>query len=146
MLKPLTIQTRVDRLDPRVPRFMIVPAKAVEPWGLTVTTTVEVSVNGIDIGRRSLTPWGDGLKWSISLNEPQCRKVGVDTGDKVTLTLRPASEELPAELAELLAGDTAARGRWEGMTEAQRRMLREEVGAGKQPATRMRRARKWLTK
>ncbi len=140
----ITIECVVGRLDPRVPRFVVVPAKAVAEWQLTGTTAVEVTLNGVDLGRRSLVPWGDDLKWSVTITEPQCRKVGVDTGDRVTLVLRRAEEARPAELEHLLATDVHARRAWERLTPAQQRMLREEVLAAKQPETRRRRAERQL--
>jgi len=56
----------------------------------------------------------------------------------------PASTELPSELAALIAKNKAARAAWERLTPAQQRMLRENVAAGKQPATRARRAAREL--
>jgi uncharacterized protein YdeI (YjbR/CyaY-like superfamily) len=58
----------------------------------------------------------------------------------VKLSLRIAAEELPAELAHLIKNNPSARARWERLTHGQKRMLREEVLAAKQPATRERRA------
>lgn len=141
---PVTIEGVVARLDPRVPRFVVVPATAIAEWRLTGTTAVEVTLNGVDLGRRSLVPWGDDLKWSVTLTEPQCRRVGVDTGDPATLVLRRTEEARPAELEDLLATNAHARAGWERLTAAQQRMLREDVLAAKQPETRRRRAERQL--
>jgi hypothetical protein len=140
----ITIEDVVGRLDPRVPRFVVVPAKAIAEWQLTGTTTVEVTLNGVGLGRRSLVPWGDDRKWSVTLTEPQCRKVGIDTGDRVTLVLKRTEEARPAELEELLTANAHARAAWERLTPAQQRMLREEILAAKQPETRRRRAERQL--
>jgi hypothetical protein len=140
----ITIEGVVGRLDPRVPRFVAVPAKAIAEWRLTGTTAVEATLNGVDLGRRSLVPGGDGLKWSITLTEPQCRRAGVGTGDRITLVLRRTEEARPAELEELLASNAQARAAWERLTPAQQRMLREDILAAKQASTRRRRAERQL--
>jgi uncharacterized protein YdeI (YjbR/CyaY-like superfamily) len=57
-----------------------------------------------------------------------------------------ASEELPEELAELLAKNPRAKRTWENLTQGSRRMLREHVAAAKGTATRARRAAAGLGK
>jgi uncharacterized protein YdeI (YjbR/CyaY-like superfamily) len=74
----------------------------------------------------------------------QSAGTNVETGDRVKLSLRIASEELPAELARLIKNNQFARARWERFTPGHKRMLREEVLAAKQPATRERRATRAL--
>jgi hypothetical protein len=112
----------------------------VDPWKIKGTTTVEVTMNGVDIGRRSLKRWDDRDCWFIELADAVCRKANVETGDPVKLSLKIASEELPAELAQLIKENSQAQARWEQLTPGQQRMLREEVPDAKQPATRKRRA------
>ncbi len=51
---------------------------------------------------------------------------------------------LPAELAELLAKNKAARAAWERLTPAQQRMLLEDVATAKTSTTRARRAARML--
>jgi uncharacterized protein YdeI (YjbR/CyaY-like superfamily) len=80
----------------------------------------------------------------MDLSEALCRKAQINTGDRVDLNLRVASEELPEELAQLIANNSAARDAWKRLTPGQQRMLREEVLAASQPATRVRRARQSL--
>jgi uncharacterized protein YdeI (YjbR/CyaY-like superfamily) len=67
-------------------------------------------------------------------------KANVETGDRVKLSLKIGSEELPEELAQLIKRNSPARARWEQLTPGQKRMLCKEVLAAKQPATRERRA------
>lgn len=71
-------------------------------------------------------------------------KANVGTGDRVKLILKIASEELPEELAALIKKNSQARAGWEQLRPAQKRMLREEILAAKQPATRVRRAARAL--
>jgi uncharacterized protein YdeI (YjbR/CyaY-like superfamily) len=101
-------------------------------------------MNGVHIGRRSLKRWDDRGCWWMDLADAVCRKANVETGDRAKLSLKIASEELPAELAELIKSNSGARARWEGLTPGQRRMLREEILAAKHPATRARRAARAL--
>lgn len=129
----------IERKGPRLPRFIVVPSDAVKQWKLTETTTVTGSLNGHDVGRRSLKKWGE-QRWFIELPHALCRKAGVDTGDHVGLTIQVASDELPDELATLITSDPRAKRAWEGLTPSSRRMLREQVATAKQSTTRARRA------
>ena len=113
-------------------------------WKLNETTVVEGSINGVEFGRRSLKRWDDRNCWWIDLPEPLCKKAGLETGDKVTLVIRLASEDLPNELTELLKRNSIAKASWEKLTKARQRMLREEIFAAKSTATRTRRAEKIL--
>ena len=133
------VVTRVERKHPALPRFVLVPNRSIAPWLLDGTTVVELTVNGVETGRRTLKP-GDRENWYMDLPEPVCRRAGIETGDRVTLVLRLASEALPEELARLLATDPAARARWERLTPSWQRMLSEHIQAAKQTATRERRA------
>jgi hypothetical protein len=144
MAKPLTVTSIVERKYDQLPRFVCIPLAKVSPWKLESTTTVEGTINGIEIGRRSLKRWDDRKCWWIELPEPLCKKAGIETGDRVDLTLRTASEDLPQELSDLIAKDPKARARWQKLTSGQKRMLREEVMSAKQSSTRARRAARVL--
>ena len=101
-------------------------------------------MNGVNIGRRSLKRWDDRDCWFMDLAEAVCRKANVETGDRVKLSLRIASEELPAGLAQLIKNNPSVQANWERLTPAQQRMLRQEVLAAKLPGTRERRAARAL--
>ena len=137
------VRAVVARHHPKLPRFVVIPSSAIASWKLTATTTVEGTINNEDLGRRDIKQWDDA-RWFIDMPEPLCKRVGVDVGDEVTLDLRIASEELPAELAALISSNAIARCAWESLTKPQQRMLRENVAAAKTSATRERRARKEL--
>jgi hypothetical protein len=62
-----------------------------------------------------------------------CERIGVHTGDRVDLSLRLASDELPDELATLLEDSRRAKAAWAKLTPAQQRMLREEIFAANPP-------------
>jgi hypothetical protein len=129
----------IERNDPKLPRFIVVPRVAIAPWKLTETTTLTGALNGHDMGRGSLKKWND-RRWFIELPQPLCQVAQVNEGDRVTLDIRLASDELPVELANLLASDPAAKQSWERLTPSSRRMLRENVAAARQSVTRARRA------
>ena len=108
------------------------------------TTIVEGTINNSDFGRRSLKRWDDRQCWWIDLPEPFCKKANLETGDTVELTIRLASEDLPEELIQLLNMNREAKARWDKLTIAQQRMLREEIIAGKSSSTCARRAERAL--
>lgn len=145
MSREITVTAVIQRKAeyPKLPRFVVVPSECVKPWELPATTTVEGTINGSDLGRRSLKYW-DEARWFIELPEPVCRRAGVDTGDRVELGLRLASTELPQELNTLIEENARARIAWQALSAGSQRMLREEILALKQSAIRKRRARRAL--
>ena len=145
MTEVLCARVPITRHHPQFPLLALVPAPLVAPWKLgTATTTVEATLNGVALGRRSLKFWKERDGWWIDLPDALAKKAGVKQGDRVPLELRLASTTLPVELAALLAKNKAARAAWERLTPAQQRMLREEVAAAKSSTTRARRAARML--
>lgn len=143
-MKTIKATSIIEHKHKGLPRFVCIPMVEVDPWRLQGTTTVEVRINGVNIGRRSLKRWDERKSWWMDLSETACRQADIDTGDRVKLSLTIASEELPAELRELIGRNREARIRWERLTPGQQRMLREEVLAAKQSSTRARRAKRSL--
>lgn len=143
MRASLNLTAIIERKHPKLPRFVVVPSKTVAGWKLEGTTVVEGELNGVEMGRRTIKRWDDE-RWFIELPEPLCRKAQVDTGDSVTITLRIAANDLPEELARLIADDPGAKARWEKLTPSQQRMLRENVASARQAVTRQRRAERAL--
>ena len=146
MTKQQTVRltATIERKQEDLPRFAVVPAALVESWKLDGTTTVVIGINDVNVGRRSLVRWDDD-RWFVSITQQDCRRLGVDTGCPVVLTLEVASEDLPPELQALLDESPEAKRAWERLTTSQRRMLREEVASAKQSSTRARRARRALS-
>jgi Bacteriocin-protection, YdeI or OmpD-Associated/Domain of unknown function (DUF1905) len=124
----------------RWPRFVVYPGKA---WDETGTFTVEVSLNGIPIGLRNLIPWKE-RGWHFGLSEPMCRKVGVETGDRVHVEMRRLGDTRPQELNELLNSDPKAQRAWNGLSAGERREFVIFVADAKKPETRVRRTRRLL--
>jgi hypothetical protein len=139
----VNLSCQIERKAQRLPRFVVVPAHLLEGWKLDGTAVVEATINGIAVGRRSLKKW-DSDRWFVELTDAMCKHVGVDTGDRVTLSLHPASDKLPDELTTALAESRRAQTAWAKLTPAQRRMLREEILAAKSADTRRRRAERAL--
>ncbi len=139
----LEIVVRIERKHAELPAFVVVPAAEIARWKLSATTTVEGTLDGVPLGRRSLQRLDDE-RWFIELRREQLEAAGRSPGDRATLVIARASAVLPAELKHLIDTVPEARARWESRTEAQRRMLREEIHAAKTPATRERRARRAL--
>ncbi len=146
MPKPKQISTtsKVIRHHPQFSRLVTIPLDKIAPWKLNGTTVVEGTINETDLGRRTLKRWDDRQCWWIDLPETLCKKAKLEEGDVVKLTIRLSSEELPAELKRLLKANSVAKAGWEKLTQAQQRMLREEIFAAKTSATRIRRAEKVL--
>src|SRR5882672_12263337 len=101
-MKTLNVIATIEHKHKGLPRFVCVPMSEVDPWKLSRTTTVEVNMNGVEIGRRSLKRWDDRGCWWLNLAESACRKANVRTGDRVKLSLKVAADDLPAELALLI--------------------------------------------
>ena len=144
MKKQISVVTKVIRHNPQFSRLVTIPLDEVDPWKLTGTATVEGTINGVELGRRSLKRWDDRNCWWIDLPEPLCRKAKLEEGDEVQLTIRLASEDLPEELQQLLKTNSVAKANWEKLTQPQQRMLREDVFAAKTSVARRRRAEKFL--
>jgi len=139
----LKFEVLIERKHADTPAFVVVPAAKLARWKLAGTTTVEGTLDGLALGRRSLLRWDDE-RWFIEVRKEWLEKLGKSVGERATLSLALASVELPSELQQLIDTDPEARARWEAHTDAQKRMLREEILAAKTSATRERRARNAL--
>lgn len=133
----------IERKQDDLPSFVVIPDRTMAAWKLAGTTTVEGTLDGVSIGRRSIQRLDAG-HWFLELRRDILEMIGKGPGDRAALEIEIASTELPAELRALIDAVPAARGAWEGRTAAQQRMLREEILAAKTPGTRERRARQAL--
>lgn len=115
----ISFEAVVERIAPEVPRFVVYPGKA---WDETGTFIVDVSLNGVSIGLRNLIPWKE-RGWHFGLSEPICRKVQVDTGDRVHVEMRRLGDARPDELEELLKANPKAQKVWNGLPPPERRIL-----------------------
>jgi bacteriocin resistance YdeI/OmpD-like protein len=147
MPKPgeIALTSIVIRHHPQFSRLVTIPLEVISPWNLSGTTVIEGTINDTQLGRRTLKRWDDRNCWWIDLPNTLCKRAAVEVGDKVNLKIWLASEELPAELKQLLCDDQTAKANWNKLTAAQQRMLREEVFAAKNSQTRTRRAKRFLS-
>jgi len=99
----------IERKHAEMPAFVVVPAAGVAAWALRATTTVEGTLDGVPIGRRSLQRWDDD-RWFIELRRGVLEVVAKSSGDRATLVIAIASGELSAELQTLIDTVPEARG------------------------------------
>lgn len=138
----ISFEAALERKQPGLPVYIVVPADHAQALGLRATAVVEGEVNGHDIGRRSIKRWEniERSPWFVEFTTPFCRKAGVAVGDPLSVSLRLASSALPEELERLLAHSPRLKAVWNSLSEYARRSSAEHVRAGKSAATRSRRA------
>jgi hypothetical protein len=137
----MKIKTQLQRKDPRLPVYVVVPGKFVQPWGLSGTTIIEGTANGFPIGRRTIKAWGKGIDdWFVEFTAPFCKVAGLNVGDDVILELQRADISTPEELQDLLARSKKLDSMWMALPEKDRRDAGEFIRAGKVLATRQKRA------
>jgi hypothetical protein len=129
----------LERKDPRLPVFFVVPAACLAGWGLTATVIVDGRINGTPLGRRALKKW-DADRWYIELTAPLCKAAGLQPGDALSVELVLADQREPGELQAVLQAEPDLARRWARVPRAQARAAMEHVRAGKDPTTRARRA------
>lgn len=145
MSPPLTMEVKVcarlERKDPRLPVYVLIPARRVDRWRLAGTTVIEGTANGWPFGRRTIKAWGKGSgDWFVEFTASFCSSAGLNVGDHVALALRLADASTPVELENILARDRNLAVAWQALSDRQRRDAGEHVRAAKTPATRQRRA------
>jgi hypothetical protein len=75
MPKSLKVTATVEGKYEQFPRFVCIPLASVSPWKLEGTTTIECTINGVEIGRRSLKRWDiANVGGSIFLNHSAKRQ------------------------------------------------------------------------
>ena len=123
----------LERHQPDLPVYVLVPAGVAEGFGAAGTFVVQAAVNGQDVGRRSIKPWGDG-RWFMELTKAHCKHLGLEVGAKISVAVTPALET-PPELEARIAERGLTR-RWSQLTQSQRRAYSESVFEAKKPETR----------
>ena len=127
-------RTVIERKHPSLPRFAIVPVDVPAIFKTGTTITVTGTLNGHDLGRRGLKPWGDG-RWWIDITGEICRAAGVDTGDRVAIVLEPVRDRVPAPLAALVKRDVAFAKAWRALSPGRQRLHAEWIASAKKPET-----------
>jgi hypothetical protein len=49
------VSTQLQRKDPRLPVYVVIPGRYVQPWDLSGTTVIEGTANGIPFGLKGQT-------------------------------------------------------------------------------------------
>lgn len=134
-------------LEPRGPACAIILTDAqVAELGGGKRAAVQVTIGDRSAALRIGVMGGENL---IGLSKAARAELGVEIGDSVhaTVTLEegPREVEVPAELAEALATDPAARTAYEGLAYSHRKEYAVWVGEAKRPETRARRAAQALS-
>src|SRR6185503_9268177 len=119
-LSSLKFEVVIERKHAETPAFVVVPAARLARWKLAKTTTVEGTLDGVPLGRRSIHRWDDE-RWYIELRRNFLESLGKSPGDRATLVIAVASVDLAPELQDLIDTVPAARLAWEARTDAQRR-------------------------
>jgi uncharacterized protein DUF5990/bacteriocin resistance YdeI/OmpD-like protein len=142
-MPPVKLEVEIERKLETLPGFVVVPAAKIAHWKLSGTTTVDATLDGLSLGRRSLKRWDD-QRWFLELRAAHLEAIGKGKGQRATLTIEVAATKLPAELQRLIDTDARARANWEALSDSRKRMLREELLDVKTAATRETRARQAL--
>jgi hypothetical protein len=130
----------LQRKDPRLPVYVVLSAQVVEPWGLTGTTIVEGTANGLPMGRRTIKAWGKGTgDWFVEFTAPFCAKAGVRVGDRCELEFEIADASEPRELKQALAASKELSAAWSVLSTAEKRNSAEHIRSAKTQQTRARR-------
>ena len=82
----VSMEVVIERKRGEMAGFVVVPARPLAAWGLTETTTVEGTLDGVAIGRRSLLR-RDGDGWVVELPGPLFEAVGKEAGDRARLVI-----------------------------------------------------------
>jgi hypothetical protein len=139
---PHKLRTTVllQRKDPRLPVFVVLPAQVVEPWSLTGTTIIEGTANGSPMGRRTIKAWGKGTgDWFVEFTAAFCAKAGLSVGDRFELELEIADMSEPQELRQALVASKELSAAWSVLSAAEKRNAAEHIRSAKTQQTRARR-------
>jgi hypothetical protein len=139
---PAAFTAVLQRKDPKLPVYVVVPFERIARWNLEATAVVEGSINGQALGRRTMKRMSASKQsnWFIECTAPFCRAAGIAVGDKLNVSLLLASNEQPVELEALLTASPSLQATWNSLSEYARRTSAEHVRAAKTEATRQRRA------
>ncbi|MEU5263711.1 YdeI/OmpD-associated family protein [Amycolatopsis sp. NPDC021455] len=123
-----------------------VPDDVVEALGAGKKPAVTVTLGG---HAYRTTVASRGGRFMVPLSAENREKAGVAAGDEVdveiALDTAPRELEIPADLAEALAADEVARGRFEGLSYSAKQRYVLPIGQAKTEETRQRRVAKVIT-
>jgi len=113
---PFRFRTRLLQNDPRLGLWFRIPARFIPERGLTMSTSVEGSINGHPLGRRTIKDSGPKTDdWYMGLTKALTTAIGGKAGDEIEVELRLADMTMPPEMAERLASDLDYARAWEAL-------------------------------
>lgn len=140
--KPIRFRTQLLQYPGMAPWFQI-PAHFIRGWGLTLTTTVEGTVNGVPIGRRAIKDSGPKTDdWYLGLTKPLAEAIGAKKGDEVDVELRLADMTMPEVMAARMKSDAEFARAYEALIPNHKRKAIEHYLEAKTPAGRTARLEK----
>jgi hypothetical protein len=105
-MQAIRFRATLLRNDPRLGLYFRIPARLVQGWGLTATTTVEGTIGGHPIGRRAIKDSGPKTAdWYMALTRALSEAIGGREGDEVEVELWQAEMAMPAEMASHMKSD-----------------------------------------
>lgn len=135
------LSAQLQRKDPRLAVYVVIPGRYVQHWNLSGTTIIEGAANGFPFGRRTFKAWGKGTDdWFVEFTSPFCKAAGLGVGDPVSLNIRRADTSTPQELQAIFSKSGGLEVAWLALSERERRDAGEHIRAAKTQATRERRA------
>jgi hypothetical protein len=137
--RPVRVTATIERHDPRLPRYVVIPRRLLARHGIRDRTTVRGELAGVRFQHRTLHPLDD-QRFFINLPERLCAQARVDTGDTVALSFELQTEEIPEELTDALTADAASQEAWAHLSRGEQRRAAWQVAKAAREDTRRRRA------
>lgn len=139
---PIRFRTKLLQYPGQGPWFQI-PARFIRDWGLTMTTTVEGTINGYPLGRRAIKDSGPKTDdWYMGLTKAIAEAIGGKKGDEVEIELRLADMTMPDEMAQRMKRDPEFALAFEALVPNHKRKAIEHYLEAKTPAGRTARLEK----
>ncbi len=121
--------------------FITIPDHVAATLGIRGMPKIQAVIAGAPY-RGSLRPMGDGT-YGLGVLKSIQAGAGVGAGDRITVLLELDTAlrtvEVPADLADVLAGDKKAAAAWEKLSYTNKKELAGSLESAKKPETRERR-------
>lgn len=141
-MSAIRFRTRLLQYPGMGPWFQI-PARFIQEWGLTMTTTVEGTINGHPLGRRAIKDSGPKTDdWYMGLTKDIAEAIGAKKGDEVEIELHLADMTMPAEMTARMKSDAEFARAYEALVPKHKRKAIEHYLEAKTPAGRTARLEK----
>ena len=103
--EPIRFRTKLLQYPGMAP-WLQVPARFIRAWGLTMSTTVDGTLNGHALGRQGLRDSGPKTDdWYMGMPKAVAEAICAKGGDEVEIELWLADMTMPPEMAARLGSD-----------------------------------------